>query len=425
MKFASSVSALLGFLALASGAAVQKRDEEYKSYDGYKVFRVSVGKDVAKMKSIIERFGLSTWMGPPRAGKASDIVVPPAHINDFLGAISGLDYITMHEDLGKSIADQAPVGIYRSGAAPDASWFNSYHSYAEHQQWLQDLQAAYPTQSRVVSSGLSLNNRNITGIHFWGSSGKGKPAVVFHGTVHAREWISTMVVEYFAWYLLSNSNTAEVQGFLNKYDFIFFPIVNPDGFVYTQTNDRLWRKNRQSTSGSTCIGHDINRNWDFKWDVSGGASTSPCAQDFKGLKASDAPETTNLASFLRSTKASQGVKLFMDWHAYSQLFMTPYGYSCTAVPAKNTELQSLAKGAAAAIQGVFGTSFAYGPICTTIYPATGSSVDYVNDVVKADYVFTAELRDKGANGFVLPTNQILPSGQESYAAVKYLLQNMK
>ncbi|KAK0639674.1 carboxypeptidase [Cercophora newfieldiana] len=425
MKLTSSVSALLGFLALASGAAVETRDIGYKSYDGYKVFRLSFGQDVEKVAGIIERLGLNTWMGAPRAGHPSDIVVPPNQVANFLAETRGMTYITMHEDLGKSIEAEAPVGIYDASRAVDITWFNAYHTYAEHQQWLQDLQSQYPSQSRVVSSGTSLNGRNITGIHFWGSSGSGKPAIVFHGTVHAREWISTMVVEYFAYNLLANSGTAEVQGFLNKYDFFFFPIVNPDGFVYTQTNDRLWRKNRQPTSGSTCIGHDINRNWAYKWDVTGGASTNPCAQDFKGVTQSDAPETTSLASWLRSIKASQGLKLYIDWHAYSQLFMTPYGYSCTALPTKNTELQSLASGAAAAIKAVFGTTFATGPICSTIYKATGSSVDYVNDVVGADYVFTAELRDKGANGFVLPANQILPSGQEAYAGVRYLLLNMK
>ncbi|KAK0711883.1 hypothetical protein B0H67DRAFT_586493 [Lasiosphaeris hirsuta] len=186
----------------------------------------------------------------------------------------------------------------------------------------------------------------------------------------------------------------------------------------------MWRKNRQSTSGSTCIGHDINRNWPFQWAVTGGASTSPCADDFKGLAQSDTPEATALAAWLKATKESQGVKLFIDWHAYSQLFMTPYGYSCTAVAVKNTELQSLAKGAAAAIKAVHGTNFKTGPICSTIYKATGSSVDYVNDVVGADYVFTAELRDTGNYGFVLPANQIVPSGEEAYAGVKYLLSNM-
>lgn len=70
-------------------------------------------------------------------------------------------------------------------------------------------------------------------------------------------------------------------------------------------------------------------------------------------------------------------------------------------------------------------SFKYGPICSTIYQATGSSVDYVNDVVGADYTFTSELRDTGNYGFVLPASQILPSGEEAYAGVRYLLLNMK
>ncbi len=91
----------------------------------------------------------------------------------------------------------------------------------------------------------------------------------------------------------------------------------------------------------------------------------------------------------------------------------------------NNELQSLASGAVAAIAAVHGTGFDYGPICTTIYPATGSSVDYVNDVVGSDYTFTSELRDQGNSGFVLPPKQILPSGEEAYGGVRYLLQNMK
>jgi hypothetical protein len=105
--------------------------------------------------------------------------------------------------------------------------------------------------------------------------------------------------------------------------------------------------------------------------------------------------------------------------------LVAYGYSCTAVAPNNSELQSLAKGAVAAIRAVHGTSFDYGPICSTIYQATGSSVDYVSDVIKADYTFTSELRDTGRYGFVLPADQILPSGEEAYAGFKYLLQNMK
>lgn len=209
-------------------------------------------------------------------------------------------------------------------AAVNSTWFNSYHSYADHLGFLRGLQEQYSSQSEIVTSGSSLQGNAITGIHFWGGSGKGvKPAIVIHGTVHAREWIGTMVVEYLAYNLLTNyASSSEIKAIVDKYDFYFFPVVNPDGFLYTQTTDRLWRKNRQTTSGSSCVGHDINRNWNYKWSVAGGASTNPCAEDFKGSSAGDTPEFKALSAWMSGIKSKQGLKLFIDYHAYSQLFMT-------------------------------------------------------------------------------------------------------
>jgi hypothetical protein len=105
-------------------------------------------------------------------------------------------------------------------------------------------------------------------------------------------------------------------------------------------------------------------------------------------------------------------------------FPLAYGYSCSAVAPNSAELSSLSKGVVDAIAGVYGTSFDYGPICSTIYPATGCSVDYVNDVTKSQYTFTAELRDTGTYGFILPADQIMPSALEAYAGIRYLLLNM-
>ncbi|KAK1528737.1 zinc carboxypeptidase [Colletotrichum costaricense] len=420
-----SLAALSTLVAAATAASVVGASSKRVSYDGTKVFRLSVGDEVDRVNGVVDKLQLTTWKGAPRAGAFADIVVPATEVESFKAEVAGMNLTTMHEDLGASIADESGFSVYAVGSA-NATWFNSYHAYADHLQFLKDLVSSYPSNAEIVTSGSSLQGNAITGIHIYGTSKGTKPAVVFHSTVHAREWISTMANEYIAWNLLSKySSDTEIKSFVDKYDFYIFPVVNPDGFIYTQTTNRLWRKNRQSTSGSTCIGHDINRNWPFQWSVTGGASTDPCAEDFKGLSQGDAPETAALSAWLAKTKSAQGLKLFIDFHAYSQLFMTPYGYSCTAVSAKNTELQSLAKGAVAAIKAVHGTSYQYGPICTTIYKATGSSVDYVNDVVKADYTFTQELRDTGNYGFVLPAAQIVPTSEETYAGVRYLLQNMK
>jgi hypothetical protein len=108
------------------------------------------------------------------------------------------------------------------------------------------------------------------------------------------------------------------------------------GFIYSQTSDRFWRKNRQTTSGSNCIGRDINRIWPYQWSAAGGASTRPCDEDFNGKAESDAPETTAMSSWLKKTKQSQGIKLFIDWHSYSQLFMTRKWYSFFLVDSGRT-----------------------------------------------------------------------------------------
>jgi carboxypeptidase A4 len=78
--------------------------------------------------------------------------------------------------------------------------------------------------------------------------------------------------------------------------------------------------------------------------------------------------------------STQGVKMYIDWHSYSQMFFTPYGFSCTLVPPDNTELTALAKGFTTSLKAVYGTSYTYGSSCKTIYKTTGSSDDYTYDV---------------------------------------------
>jgi len=83
--------------------------------------------------------------------------------------------------------------FFSAGMANDA-WFNSYHSYTDHLTFLNDLVSAFPSNAKITTSGTSVEGRTITGIHIFGASGSGtKPAIIWHGTVHAREWIATMV----------------------------------------------------------------------------------------------------------------------------------------------------------------------------------------------------------------------------------------
>ncbi|KAM3072180.1 hypothetical protein ACMFMG_008636 [Clarireedia jacksonii] len=415
---------LLTFTSSALAIATETK----VNYDGYQVFRLKADENnIGKINDVVSSLDLQTWKNSAKLGVA-DIVVPPHQVENFLRTTEDFQREVMHNDLGASITEEAQYEEYSAEAAlaPNSTWFTSYHPYASHLQFLRDLVTAYPSNAEIVTSGTSTSGNAITGIHIYGSGGKGsKPAVLFHGTVHAREWITTMVTEYVAYNLLSNyATSSEIKGFVDKYDYYIFPVVNPDGFLYTQSTDRMWRKNRQTVSSSTCVGRDINRNWAYGWSVAGGSSTNPCDETYRGLAAADAPETKGLAAFANSLQAGAGIKLYIDFHSYSQLFMTPYGYSCTALAENNSVLQSLAKGFVTALKAVYGTSFTYGPICSTIYAASGNSVDYLDATVGATYSFTTELRDTGTYGFVLPASQITPSAVEAFAGVRSLLLNM-
>jgi murein tripeptide amidase MpaA len=59
--------------------------------------------------------------------------------------------------------------------------------------------------------------------------------------------------------LLTNTT---YNALLNKYEFIIVPTLNADGYVYTWTTNREWRKTRTGPV-SGCYGTDPNRKYAF------------------------------------------------------------------------------------------------------------------------------------------------------------------
>lgn len=169
-------------------------DAAPKSYKGYKVVRVSsdyrTGPTILKK---LDGLALEPWKTPSAAGGFIDVAVSP---NKFAAFESlGLDYSVLHDDLAQSVAIESAGSDASSKKrqADDLSWYDSYHSYDEHIQYFKDLQKLFPNNSEPFSTGTSYEGRDLYGLHLWGEGGPGKPAVIYHGTVHAREWITTMV----------------------------------------------------------------------------------------------------------------------------------------------------------------------------------------------------------------------------------------
>ncbi|KAH7152003.1 hypothetical protein B0J13DRAFT_439118 [Dactylonectria estremocensis] len=417
MKLTFSTT-LLASLVLSVAAAPSV---EGKSYDGYKVFRVKTHGDPSSIEDKLSALSYEEWA---HEHLFIDVVVAPDQLDSFEAL--GLDSSVMHEDLGDSIAAESSTTQTWKRQANDLAWYDSYHKYADHVQYFKDLHKLFPKNSKIISSGKSYEKRNIFGLHLWGKGGPGKPVVLYHGTVHAREWISALTVEYIALQLVQGYKDKDklVRSFLDSYDFYIIPIVNPDGFHYSQTSDRLWRKNRQPPPSGTCIGRDINRNWEFGWDANPlGASTNPCSQVYKGEKPSDSPENRGLDKLVRKLRDGPGIKLYIDWHSYGQYILSPYGYNETFYA---PELGKWTKAASLVSETIRDssdarTTFTFGPSGATLYTTTGAAPDHVYSIGGADFSYTIELRDTGDFGFVLPPDQIKPTAVEQWEGQKVLL----
>lgn len=176
-------------ISLALGAVVPANPETFITYDGYKVFRVKTQEQRESVLKKLSCLSFDQWNDD--VSEHIDIAISPDQLNTF-NTLS-LEHDVLHNNLGASIiAESAKFSPWKRQAG-NSSWFDSYHSYEEHVQYWKDLQAAFPDNSESISSGTSYEGRDLFGLHLWGADGPGKPAVLWHGTVHAREWISTMV----------------------------------------------------------------------------------------------------------------------------------------------------------------------------------------------------------------------------------------
>jgi murein tripeptide amidase MpaA len=318
----------------------------------------------------------------------------------------------MISDLQKLIDRQ----LMRSGDAPE-DFFSQYNKYEDIIAWVKTLPTQYPNLVTLVPLGNSYEGRELLAVKVTSGTGT-KPAVWFDGGLHAREWIAVGVTVWMLNQLLADYNRDPiVTKVVNCLEIYVLPVFNPDGYVYTWTDNRMWRKTRSPNAGSSCIGTDPNRNWDFEWNGEG-VSQDPCSDAYLGPAAFSEIEVKTVGLFIKNLGNIRG---YINFHSYAQLWMSPWGYTDTRPP--DYAIQNTLGGqCVAALRAVNGTVYDNGCISIIIYPASGSSADYTYAVAKAVYSYGVELRDTGTYGFVLPPDQIVPSGEETYAAIKVWAQ---
>lgn len=213
--------------------------------------------------------------------------------------------------------------------------------------------------------------------------------------------------------------TLNLKSQLDKYDFWFLPVVNPDGYEYSHTHNRLWRKTRSGSRSlwPVCMGTDPNRNYPVDWAVAG-AGRSPCDETYAGPKPLSEPETETLANTLINNQ--DRIVMYLSLHAYSQVILSPYGHA-RVYPPNYAELSRIARAGMNALAEVRGTTYRFGTSAILMYPASGGSDDYAYSKANIEIAYTIELPDTGRRGFLLPPTEIVPVGQETVVGLSAMI----
>jgi murein tripeptide amidase MpaA len=341
---------------------------------------------------------------------SSDIIVSETALNWLSN--NEVVFETLVSDLKQKIDnDNAAMELVRSQRDGE-EWYTIYRTYDEVQDKLVEI-ANSSSVATLIDLGDSYENRAIKGLKF-STGGTDKPAVFFNGCQHAREWVTVMATTYFADQLaqqyISDSFT---ESLLDLVDVYIIPIVNPDGYVYTHTTDRYWRKNRQPNTNSSCVGTDLNRNWEADWNGGESTSTSECSDIYVGSGAFSATEATVLKNYMESIPNLKG---HLDIHSYSALVLGPWGYTNTESP-DHAEIVSLGNAMNDAITNTnnYPFTFGVGDADGAIYLASGTMPDWSYDELGAlGYTFELRPNSSSGGGFELPESQILDACAENY-----------
>ena len=99
------------------------------------------------------------------------------------------------------------------------------------------------------------------------------------------------------------------------------PLLNPDGYEYSRTHQRLWRKNRRRpTSDNQCFGVDLNRNFDvIGFGV--GASNQSCSDSYSGPFAASEPEVKAAAGVVMRHR--NNIRVSLSLHSYGTFYYLP------------------------------------------------------------------------------------------------------
>ena len=191
------------------------------------------------------------------------------------------------------------------------------------------------------------------------SIGGDKPRLFIQSALHAREYTTAPLNLAFArWLIDGYGSNADATWIVDHHEVHMLLQANPDGRKRAETG-LSWRKNtNQNYCGATSNsrGVDLNRNFTYYWNTTGGVGSSgnQCSNTYRGPSAASEPEVQTIENYVRGLWADRrgpgdndpaptdtsGIHL--DIHSSGRLLLWPYGHTNNPAP-NGVALQTLGR----------------------------------------------------------------------------------
>ncbi|KAJ9088987.1 hypothetical protein DSO57_1017593 [Entomophthora muscae] len=239
-----------------------------------------------------------------------------------------------------------------------ASSMSEYLSYDGIKTWYKTLADQQPDLVQYSTIGKTHQGHDMFAIHV----GNGTEGVTYlQGLVHAREWATGPILAHIVDNIVDSWASSRS---LSKMKVVVVPVANPDGYEYSRTVDKLWRKNRAPGKGG--IGVDLNRNFPARWSEATDGLFPP-SENYRGQAVASELEVQAIMRHLRPMP----VKAALDFHGYGKRILYPSARKNPSIKSKRVgeEMASRIK--------TTGNPFSAMPI-SSFTPATGSLVEWAH-----------------------------------------------
>ena len=205
--------------------------------------------------------------------------------------------------------------------------------------FVDSLRRANPARVHVDTIGFSVEGRPLLVVKVGSADDSpSRPNVLYMATYHAREWAATETARRLLVHLVQPAaDDARTRDLVLSRDVWIMPVANPDGYQYTFTTERLWRKNRRPVG--TAVGVDLNRNHSSNWGYDdAGSSPNPRSEIYRGTAPASEPEIMAIERF----HSIHPPVLSVSYHTFTGLLLYPPGYRYGLLPGDRGTYEVLA-----------------------------------------------------------------------------------